>query len=109
MTIFGEEETEFKELIDDLKETVLQQKSILTEIKQLYAIKHLENEKLVSEQIKELTRELNKLNERIPKTLEGFVIPRIFPKHILNAPKFSTKKEEGFNELEKETIKRLRK
>ena len=34
MTIFGEEETEFKGLIDELRDTALQQRNILTEIKQ---------------------------------------------------------------------------
>lgn len=109
MAIFGDEEIEFKELIDELKETVLQQKNILIEIKRLYGIKHLENESIVSEQIRELTQELNKLNERIPKILKGFVTPRIFSPHIFGAPKLSMKKEENFDELERETLKRLKK
>ena len=107
MAIF--EETKSKELIDELKETTLQQKNIIANIKQLYGIKHLENEKIISQQIKELTQELNKLNERIPKILNGFIIPRILPSHILGESKILIKKEENFDELEKETIKRLRK
>jgi len=101
MTIFGEEETEFKGLIDELRDTALQQRNILTEIKQLHGIEHLENEKIISHQIKELIRELNKLNERIPKILHGVIIPRVLKKQILDTQKFSTKKEENFSELEK--------
>ena len=64
MTIFtGEETNEIREIINNLKETVLQQKKILTEIKQLYGIKHLANENMVSAQIVESTHELNKLND----------------------------------------------
>ncbi len=108
MTIFGEEETEFKELIDEIREIVLKQKNIIAEIKRLYGIKHLENEKIISQQIKELTQELSKLNERIPKILNGFIIPKIISQNILSAPKFSTNKKENFDELEKETIRRLK-
>ena len=109
MAIFGDEETEFKELTDDIKEVVRQQKNILTEIKKLYGIKPSENESIVSEQIRELTQELNKLNERIPKILDGFVTPRILSKHIFGAQELSTKKGGNFGELEKETLKRLKK
>ena len=109
MTIFGEEEMEFKGLINELRDTALQQRNILTEIKQLHGIEHLKNEKIISHQIKELIQELNKLNERIPKILHGVIIPRVLKKQILDTQKFSTKKEENFSELEKETIKRLRK
>ena len=109
MAIFGDEETEFKELTDDIKEVVRQQKNILTEIKRLYGIKPSENESIVSEQIRELTQELNKLNERIPKILNGFVTPRILSKHIFGTQELSTKKGGNFDELEKETLKRLKK
>src|SRR3989344_1957077 len=102
MTIFGEEETEFKGLIDELRDTALQQRNILTEIKQLHGIEHLENEKIISHQIKELIRELNKLNERIPKILHGVIIPRVLKKQILDTQKFSTKKEENFKKVIKE-------
>lgn len=108
MTIFGGEETnEFKKLIEDLKEITLQQKNILAEIKRLYGIKHLENENLIFAQIKELIQELNKLNERIPKIIKDIVVP----KTVLGIPKFLdiTKKEENFDELENETLKRLKK
>lgn len=109
MAIFGKNTNEFKELIEDIKETALRQKNILVEIKRLYGIKHLENENIISVQIKELMQELNKLNKRIPKIMGDIVIPRT----LSHAPGFLNiaKKEENFelDELEKETLKRLKK
>ncbi len=110
MTILGEETNEFKKLIENIKEKILQQKNILAEIKGLYGIKHLENENLISAQIKELMTELNKLNERIPKIINDIAVQ----KTISRTPEFLNtlkKEEENFklDELEKETLKRLKK
>ena len=110
MAIFGKNTKEFEELIEDLKDKVLQQKNILAEIKRLYGIKYLENEKIISVQIKELMYELNKLNKEIPKIIGEIVVPKTFS----HTPGFSNmlkKEEENFklDELEKETLKRLRK
>src|SRR3989338_2566679 len=112
MTIFaGKETNEMNGIINSLKETAAQQKNILTEIKRLYGIKHLEDENIVSQQIRELTQELNKLNEKIPRILHGFITPRILPWHLFGASKLLTKKEKNFepDELEKETLNRLKK
>ena len=114
MTIFtGEETNEIREIINNLKETVLQQKKILTEIKQLYGIKHLANENMVSAQIVESTHELNKLNERVYKIINEITIPKTAFQPFFSPANLSNvlKKRENFklDELEKETLKRLKK
>ena len=111
MVIFGGEEKEFIELVENLKDTIQQQKNILIEIKRLYGMRYLENENLIFEQIKELTQSLNKLNERIPKIINEIIIPKTISQPILSISEFLTKKKENFgqDELEKETIKRLKK
>lgn len=109
MAIFGGEEIESKELIDDLKETAMQQRNILIEIKKLYGIKHLEDENVISAQIKELSQKLNKLNERIPKIINEIIVPKIVSHQILGASKLLINKSENFDELEEETLKRLKK
>ncbi len=109
MAIFGGEETEFIELATDLKETLRQQKNILSEIKGLAGTKHLGNEKLISVRVKELINKLHKLNERIPKLINEIIIPNARAINILGVQKISAKKEENFGELEKETLKRLKK
>ncbi len=107
MAIFGGEETEFIELVEDLKDAIQQQKNILSEIKSLSGTRHLGNEKLISVRIKELIYKLHKLNERIPKLINEIIIPRTLSRPVFGA--ISTKKEENFDELEKETLKRLKK
>ncbi len=114
MTIFtGKETNELKEIIKDLKETVLREKNLLAEIKGLYGMKHLANESLISAQTRELTQELNKLNERVYKIVNEITIPKTAFKNILGMRNISSavKKEGNFepDELEKKTLKRLKK
>ena len=96
MVIFGGEKTEFLELSADLKGILQQQKNTLMEIKRIHGIKHLENEKIIFEQIKELKKSLNKLNERIPKILDEIIIPKSVAQPVFGSSKLLIKKEEKF-------------
>ena len=111
MAIFGKETNEFRELIENLKEIILQQKNVLMNIKELYGVRHFENESVISVRIKELMRELSRLNERIPKIINEIIVPKVISQHILGTPEILIKQEKtgNFSELEKETLKRLKK
>lgn len=109
MAIFGGDETEFRELIKDLKDNLGQQKNILAEVKSFFGIKYLGNEKVVSIRIKELINSIHKLNKRIPNVLDEIIVPKAMHRQVLGAPEISIKKDRHFGELEKETLKRLKK
>lgn len=107
MVTFGGEESEFLELVRDLKENMVQEKNILFEIKKLFGEKHLENEEVISVRIQELTNQLHNLNERIPNLINEVVTP----KKISSYSSFELPEKKGakFDELERATLKRLRK
>ena len=102
-----------RRLVEELNETVVQQKSVLVEIKKLYGIKHVGDEEVISTQIKDLTNNLKKLNEKIGKILGELIVPQTFFQRFLRIPKILKilKKEQGLepDELEKETLKRVKK
>lgn len=113
MTIFGGDESqESITLIEELNETIAQQKLVLADIKKLYGMKHVGDEDVISIQIKDLSENLKKLNKKIEAILNELIIPRTFFQHILRIPRMLNilKKEKGIepDELEKETLKRLK-
>lgn len=100
-------------LIEDLKDTISQEKQILNEIKKLYGIKNIENEKVISSQIKSHLNNLNKLNNKVENILKELVIPQNFIKQIFGFSKGINilKKDKKFkiDDLEKESLKNLKK
>ena len=102
---------ENRRLIEEIKEIVNQEKNILVEIKRLYGIKHLENENTIPIQIKDLSENLKKLNQRLEYTFKEIIIPKqIFQGFFGTRETLKKLKEKNIepNELEKETLKRLK-
>ena len=99
-------------LIEELKDTINQQKKILIEIKTIYGIKYVSDKELISMQTTVLIDELRKLNEKINKILSELILPKSFFHNFFGISSILNvlKKEENLepDELEKETFKRLR-
>lgn len=112
MIFRGDENQESSLLIEELKETIDQQKLVLVEIKKLYGMKHIEDKEIISIQTKDLTENLRKLNEKISQILNELIIPKTLFQRFLRIPEILRilKKEEGFepDELEKGVLKRLK-
>ena len=70
--IFGSDEGQ--ELIKEIKETIIQQKEILIEIKKLHGVKYVEDKEVISMQIRDLTENLKKLKTKVFKILSELSI-----------------------------------
>ena len=87
MIFGGDESQETTLLIEELNETIAQQKLVLVEIKKLYGMKHIEDEEVISIQTKDLTENLKKLNEKIAQILNELIIPKTLFQRFLRIPK----------------------
>jgi len=101
------------EIIKEIKENIVQERLILNKIKKLHGLKHVEDNKIISTQIKDLSEDLKKLNLKVNQLLKNLNLPKNFFQHILGITRILNvlkKQGQGLypDELEKKTLKRLK-